>query len=221
MKNKLCVILSIELIVSICFFGLFIKSSQATPSQSGVTIVCGDIYPDKSLEENNYGYIGGDSNCGDGKVDIFDVIESIDIALDIGVHSDCQLTRADLPTGKPPQCLDPDGIVDVFDILVIIDVVLLRKNCCYNNGTTECKTNEDCDDGVYCNGAEVCVSGTCKSGADPCPDTVCDEKTNTCEEPNCDLPCDDGVYCNGVETFNKVSNCCDFGNAPCQEPLVW
>jgi hypothetical protein len=35
-----------------------------------------------------------------------------------------------VPTGTPPNCLDPDEVVDIFDIIVIIDVVLERENCC-------------------------------------------------------------------------------------------
>ena len=72
--------------------------------------ICGDMYPEESHP--------GASDCGEGAVDIFDVIEAIDIALGIGAHSNCQLSKADLPTGTPPHCLDPDGIVDIFDIQI-------------------------------------------------------------------------------------------------------
>ncbi len=69
-------------------------------------------------------------DCGNGKVDIFDVLAAIDITLGIGEYSDCQFSKADVPTGMPPECIDPDGEIDIFDIIVVIDVVLERENCC-------------------------------------------------------------------------------------------
>jgi hypothetical protein len=77
---------------------------------------CGDVAPK--------------GTCGDGKVDIFDVLEVIDITLGIGVPSNCQITKADVPTGTPPNCIEPDEVVDIFDVIVVIDVVLERENCC-------------------------------------------------------------------------------------------
>jgi len=111
--------------------------------------VCGDIYPDESSP--------GANDCGDEITDIFDVIEAIDIVLGIGDHSDCQLIRADLPNGMPPNCREPNGEIDIFDVLVFIDIVLDREDCChdYYYGTTECTTDGDCDDGLYCNGGEI------------------------------------------------------------------
>ena len=84
--------------------------------------ICGDIYPDESSF--------GTDDCGDGEVDIFDVLEEIDIILGIGTHSDCQMTRGDVPNGTPPNCRDVNGEIDIFDIIVLIDVVLERENCC-------------------------------------------------------------------------------------------
>ena len=86
---------------------------------------CGDIYPEETSP--------GVNNCGNGIVDIFDVIEEIDIALGIGTHSNCQLTKGDVPTGTPPRCSARDGEIDIFDIIVIIDVVLERDNCCLSS----------------------------------------------------------------------------------------
>ena len=45
-----------------------------------------------------------------------------------------------------------------------------------------CITDQDCDDGVFCNGEETCDvgSGVCQPATNPCPP-------------------DDGLYCNGVE----------------------
>ena len=69
-------------------------------------------------------------SCGDGVVNIFDILEVIDIVLNIGEHSDCQLNQADVPTSTPPDCLDPDSDINIFDVLVIIDKALDKPNCC-------------------------------------------------------------------------------------------
>jgi hypothetical protein len=77
---------------------------------------CGDVYPRET--------------CGDGEVNIFDILEEIDFVLDIMEPSACQAERANVPTSLPPDCVAPDGIIDLFDILVIIDKALDRPNCC-------------------------------------------------------------------------------------------
>ena len=94
---------------------------------------CGDIYPQDCL--------GGDcasAVCGDGVVDLFDILEAIDIILGLQIATDCQLDNADVPNGMPPYCGDPpgdpncqtDGDVDIFDVLVMIDKALGKTNCC-------------------------------------------------------------------------------------------
>jgi hypothetical protein len=85
-------------------------------------IICGDIYPRECLPDL--------PNCGDGKVDIFDILEEIDFVLGYAIPSDCQLPRADVPTGTPPYCTAPDGEIDILDVLVIIDMALGKANCC-------------------------------------------------------------------------------------------
>ena len=93
--------------------------------------MCGDIYPRDCLPDM--------PNCGDGIVDIFDILEEIDFALGIVKPSDCQHnaaaappvhSRADVPTGTPPYCTAPDGDINIFDVLVIIDMALGKANCC-------------------------------------------------------------------------------------------
>jgi hypothetical protein len=55
----------------------------------------------------------------------------------------------------------------------------------------ECTTNENCNDGLFCNGIETC-----------------DLTTNTCE--TLILPgCDNGLFCDGVETCNETTDSCD------------
>ena len=198
--------------------------------------VCGDIYPEESSP--------GADDCGDGVTDLFDVLEAIDIVLGIGVHSGCQLIRADLPNGMPPDCRDPNGAIDLFDILVIIDVVLNRENCCdYYYGPKTCTTDADCNDGLYCNGDETCDigSGICQDGINPCsPPLVCDEDDDLCkevppeicddeedndgdglkdcEDPDCNgLACNDGLYCTEGEIC--VEGVCAGEDRDCDDGL--
>jgi hypothetical protein len=92
---------------------------------------CGDIYPRDCL--------GPDcAPCGDNLVDLYDVLEAIDIILGISTPTDCQLDHGDVPNGVPPYCGEPpgapncgsDGGIDIFDALVIIDMAQGRSNCC-------------------------------------------------------------------------------------------
>ena len=96
--------------------------------------VCGDVYPQE--------HPTSDILCGDGKVDIFDILEEIDIVLGIQTASECQKMdyHGDVPLGMPPYCGEPagisppncetDGEIDIFDALIIIDKVLGKMNCC-------------------------------------------------------------------------------------------
>ena len=101
---------------------------------------CGDVWPAESFP--------GAMDCGDGTVDLFDILKAIDIILYFdGVGSACQMkcSHGDVPNGMPPYCGNPpgdpncecDGDIDVFDILVIIDTALGKANCC-----DYCRTGE-------------------------------------------------------------------------------
>ena len=99
--------------------------------------ICGDVYPQDCYEC---------TSCGDGVVDIFDILEEIDIILGLQNASACQAMcyHGDVPVGMPPYCgpvggetpaiCDPpaacDGEIDIFDALVIIDKALSKMNCC-------------------------------------------------------------------------------------------
>ncbi len=94
---------------------------------------CGDIYPQDC--------IGGpcaDTGCGDGVVDILDILEGLDIVLGLQEATACQMGNGDVPNGMPPYCGNPpgtpncaeDGDIDIFDVLVMIDKALGRMNCC-------------------------------------------------------------------------------------------
>ncbi len=83
---------------------------------------CGDAYPPESFLMA--------SDCGNSMVDIFDIITEVDFALGRKTPDQCQLQRADVPTGTPPYCYPPDGAIDIFDIMVLIDMALNRQDCC-------------------------------------------------------------------------------------------
>ena len=93
--------------------------------------ICGDVYPQDCYEC---------TSCGDGVVDLFDVLEEVDITLGLQTATDCQELHGDVPLGMPPYCGNPpgvnppncetDGIIDLFDVLVITDKALSKLNCC-------------------------------------------------------------------------------------------
>jgi hypothetical protein len=94
---------------------------------------CGDIYPQDCV-----GGICADTDCGDGIVDILDILEGLDIVLGLQVPTLCQTGNGDVPNGVPPYCGNPpgtpncegDGEINIFDVLVMIDKALGKMNCC-------------------------------------------------------------------------------------------
>jgi len=83
----------------------------------------------------------------------------------------------------------------------------------------ECLTNDQCDNGDFCDGPEVCANNTCVDGPDPC-----DAATEVCDEVNdeCDLVCtsdadcpDDGLFCNGDESCDTANGVCVSAGDPC------
>ena len=92
--------------------------------------VCGDVYPGESSP--------GAGDCGDGVIDLFDILEEVGFALGTDTPDDCQGNptgpRDDVPTGTPiilpVQCLDPDVVINILDVMVIIDMALNRQDCC-------------------------------------------------------------------------------------------
>jgi hypothetical protein len=85
--------------------------------------VCGDVCPPDNDATSVW-------DCGDGVVDIYDVMCEVDFALTGSTPDDCQTPRADVPTGTPPDCTAPDGAIDILDIMVLIDMALNRHDCC-------------------------------------------------------------------------------------------
>jgi len=78
-----------------------------------------------------------------------------------------------------------------------------------------CSDDQECDDGVFCNGAETCEDGSCQTGQDPCPGSFCSEDQQQCVGCLDDGDCDDGVFCNGAEACEDGS--CVAGDEPCTD----
>ncbi len=57
-----------------------------------------------------------------------------------------------------------------------------------------CIVDEDCNDGLFCNGLEQCVSGSCEQGSA--------------------VVCDNGLFCDGLETCSEDIEACEDGSAP-------
>jgi hypothetical protein len=93
--------------------------------------VCGDIFPQDCLDP-------GCAPCGDGDVNLFDILEMVDIVLGLQAPTACQRNNGDVPNGMPPYCGNPPGAancerngnIDIYDLLVIIDMALGKMNCC-------------------------------------------------------------------------------------------
>ena len=78
---------------------------------------------------------------------------------------------------------------------------------------SQCSTDPECDDFVFCNGVETCVSNSCVLGSDPCPGQMCDETGDVCVDCLIDADCSDGTFCNGVEVC--IGGLCGAGSDPC------
>ena len=74
-----------------------------------------------------------------------------------------------------------------------------------------CEQNEDCDDGLWCNGTEACVDSHCEAGVpvdcddgNACTDDICDEHLNRCDSA-----------CNAA---GPVASCC--GDSACEQEAI-
>ena len=90
-----------------------------------------------------------------------------------------------------------------------------------------CTDDEECDDGVFCNGEETCDPETgCQDGETPsCDDGVactvdtCDLTADECLHGPVDEECDDGVFCNGEEVCNPSEGCAPGTPPDCSDDL--
>lgn len=115
--------------------------------------------------------------------------------------------------GSPPNC--SDGVACTLD------------SCDETNDTCRHKPKDNqCDDGLYCNGVESCNAATgCQGGTAPnCDDGVgctldaCDEDNNTCTHTANHAACGNGLFCDGAE-YCDATGCHDAAD-PCAPPTI-
>lgn len=77
-----------------------------------------------------------------------------------------------------------------------------------------CDRDDDCDDGLFCNGTETCVNGLCAPGTEPvvvdalgCTIDQCSEAQDMVLNTPDNARCSDGQYCNGAEVCHPVNGC--------------
>jgi hypothetical protein len=109
---------------------------------------------------------------------------------------------------------DCDGLIDCVDP-DCTDEIGPGGNFC-------CLVDNDCNDGLYCNGMETCVANECQSGTPPdcsdlygCTIDFCNETSDSCENIANDTSCSDGVACNGQEYCDINSGCQPGTNIDC------
>lgn len=108
------------------------------------------------------------------------------------------------------------GIAVYDNVFGLINVGNPCPNACNEalDQCVNCQVNQDCSDGLFCNGNETCSNGNCLPGANPCgPGLMCLEATDQCVQCVNNSHCNDNLFCNGVETC--VSGNCQAGTSPC------
>ncbi len=89
----------------------------------------------------------------------------------------------------------------------------------------ECTRDEDCQNGVFCDGQEACVDGECMAGGeacddlDPCTTDLCDEGFEECEHPDLDADEDGYVAAEGPAGEACGGTDCDDGD-PGRNPSI-
>ena len=168
-----------------------------------------------------------DDNNDDGQLDWSDIISQVGADLETGEWLDIEVTF-----DVVEECVDViEGVntATMYDVLDTEGTSLPDASGQFDYEIEcKCRTNADCDDGVFCNGAEICqASGECVSPGNPCPlddglfcngteTDVCDEDLDECVHEN--APCaDDDLWCNGTEICNEDTDTCTNSGPPCSD----
>ena len=77
-------------------------------------LIRGDVYPQDCPDC---------TTRGDGVVDLFDILEEIDIILGLQTPTTCQLIRGDVSNGIPPYCGNPTGFPNCLMMVILISLM--------------------------------------------------------------------------------------------------
>ncbi|MEE8523783.1 MAG: hypothetical protein V3T72_07605 [Thermoanaerobaculia bacterium] len=101
-----------------------------------------------------------------------------------------------------------------FDQVTVTDVDFQVADGQSDVCSAGCTIDDDCADGLFCNGTETCVAGSCQAGTPvDCDDGVsctadsCNEATDACDNVPNDGVCDNGLFCDGAETCDPLLDC--------------
>jgi len=124
---------------------------------------------------------------GSSAINIFTVGRNGAILRYDGVPDD----QDNCPDAYNPDQLDSDGdgLGDACDFTPVTSTTTSLPG--------DCILNEDCDDGVFCNGHETCAAGTCQPGRIACPN--------------------DDLFCNGEESCDEINKACNSSGNPCSQ----
>ena len=106
-------------------------------------------------------------------------------------------------------CGDDDSTILDQGVDVRSDTLLHQADATVDTQTNPpiACSDEDCNDGTFCNGVETCRNGLCTRGAPPCPANECDEQADACE--SCDDADGDGAKdaaCGGTDCDDSNPN---------------
>ncbi len=137
------------------------------------------------------------------------------------------------PSTRPTWKLVLTGDTNLFSVSSSYNFYSMYDNAqaAYNQVYwCSCDGNDDCDDGLYCNGEETCNlgSGECEAGTAPCPDDGlwcngaegCDEAGDQCTTTGDPCP-DDGLFCTGTEDCDEAGDQCTSTGDPCGDDGLW
>jgi len=161
-----------------------------------------------------------DGVCGIGlcNVSLSECYISYNISLDVCRESGFECDAIEYCSGSSVNCGN-----DVNES----DRVVCSLGECLNGVCVGCVEDNDCDNGLFCDGVETCVLGSCQSGvavdcSDPvsCTDDSCNEATDSCDNIANDGLCGDGLFCNGVETCNALLDCQSGTSVACDDVVA-
>jgi hypothetical protein len=94
------------------------------------------------------------------------------------------------------------------------DLECIDGECAEAAPPVPCETDEDCDDGLYCNGVETCVEEVCQAGTEPCEEgQTCDEETDTCVAGVVESPYATVEFDHNLHTAAEGLSCTDCHHA--------